>query len=185
MKRVFFGISLPSKIQRKIYELATDLAIPKARITPAENLHLTLRFIGNANDEQIEFFKRRLEKACKKFKPFEIRLGEVGAFSSIKKARVVWIGISVGGEQIKELAWETEKAARKLGFKEEKRFHPHITFARSKFPLDIINHVESLEEEAKKLFGKSVKVKKITLFESKLSSSAAEYLVLHEFTLAG
>lgn len=183
MRRVFFGIGLPGNIQQDIYKLAECLAISKARVTPAENLHLTLRFIGNADDEQIEFFKKRLEKVCKKFKPFEMKLGEVGAFSSLKRARVAWIGLSNGAEEVKELAWETEKAARKLDFKEENRFHPHITFARLKFPQDVTDFIASNQEAANNLNGKSIKVEKIILFESQLHSAGAKYSFLHKFPL--
>lgn len=179
MKRVFFGISIPEETRNELFDIARTLNIPGGRIIAPQNIHLTLRFIGNATDEQIDFLSERAEKASQKFKPFNIQLNEIGAFPSLERPRIVWAGVGEGSETLEEIAWEIEKAARKLSFKEEKRFHPHFTVIRIKTPKSIPEEIPSNINVTQK----NIIIKKIDLFESRLKPTGAEYSILKSYSL--
>lgn len=183
MKRVFVGIDLPDDIKNNIYVIAKKLNMLNGRLINPENLHLTLKFIGRATEEQIIFLKNDMEQICKEIKSFTIRFGEIGAFTSSKKAMVVWIGLSEGQKQLKYLAQKTEYIAHGLGFKEENRFHPHVTFMRFKKPQNISDFIEPARKLFKKIAAHRISVDKIVLFESKLKSTGAEYSALYEFLI--
>lgn len=179
MKRIFFGISIPEETRNELFEIARTLNIPGERTIAPQNIHLTLRFIGNATDEQMNFLSERTEKASQKIKPFNIQLNEIGAFPSLKRPRIVWAGVGEGSETLEKIAWELEKVARKLGFKEEKRFHPHFTIIRIKNPKSIPVELPLNINVTQK----NIIIKKIDLFESRLKPTGAEYSILKSYPL--
>lgn len=183
MKRVFFGIDLPEDIKNNIYILAKKLNIPGGRLINPENLHLTLRFIGRATEEQITFLRRGMDRVCKEIKPFSVKFGEVGAFASNKKARVVWISLGDEEEQIRTLAQKAEDIAYESGFGKENRFHPHVTFVRFKNPRNVIDFIEIANNLFGEFAGRKIFVDRIVMFESILKPTGAQYSTLYEFLL--
>ncbi|MDP8002913.1 MAG: RNA 2',3'-cyclic phosphodiesterase [Caldisphaera sp.] len=104
----------------------------KLKLVETENLHITLRFLGEIDDSYVNIIKDSILGQIK-YNSFIIKLEGLGAFPSINKARVVWIGITQGFEHLKQIKNMIDQLLIKSGFKLEKEdFTPHLTIARVK-----------------------------------------------------
>lgn len=178
MKRLFIAIDLPLEIKRELYKLEQELMkhIPKGiKWVELENLHFTIRFLGETEEEKIPNIKKIIDEVSQESDFFNISLKEIGAFPNFKNPRVIWIGIEKGYEEMKDLFNKLENKILKLGFKkEDKEFSPHLTLGRVKekirwderWKIDI-PYLEFLVEE-------------ITLFESQLRPQGPLYIPLYK-----
>lgn len=105
------------------------------RWVPPENLHVTLRFLGDITDTLRVNVEEGVSEAISRTSPFSISLGMCGAFPRLDKPRVLWVGLRDGEEEVRSLARRVDTALCPLGFDPEKKFHPHITVGRVKAPL--------------------------------------------------
>ena len=104
---------------------------PEFRWTPANSLHLTVRFLGHVEQAVAEATADAIEAASPG--AFNLRLGDVGVFARGRLARVVWLGLSEGAADIAALAVIAEAASVAAGLKAEgRRFHAHLTLARAR-----------------------------------------------------
>ena len=127
MPRLFIAIPTPEAVQDALFDLRED-DIPAARWVQREQLHLTLRFLGDTDDEQTEKIQEKL--ADIQFQPFEIECRGLGQFPPNKPPRVLWAGIKYS-DALFQLQGAVEYALLELGYTREKnRFFPHITLAR-------------------------------------------------------
>ncbi len=131
--RVFVAVDITdSNIKNVILNIQQELSklgIDAKPVEP-ENLHITLRFIGEVHETIVNEIINRLKTV--KYGKFKMRLKGLGAFPSIGNPRVVWIGVEEGSKELKELHEIVEKLVGKFGIKDEKEFTPHLTFARIK-----------------------------------------------------
>ncbi len=98
-----------------------------------ENIHLTLKFLGNVSAAKLDEVKSSLLQL--KFPPFSMEIKGAGAFPSLKRMNVVWVGIGDGWSKVELIYEQTEKLLSDLGFSRETRpFSPHITVARVRSP---------------------------------------------------
>ena len=118
------------------------------KFTELENLHLTLKFLGEIAEEKIEDIKKKLSEI--KMKDFEVSLGETGVFIN-KYNSLLWLKLN--GKGIWDLQEEIDRKLETLGFAREERFMSHITIARMK---KIPNKQLFLE------YVKNMKIKKIS-----------------------
>ncbi len=170
MLRVFIAIDvedplLVSRIER-IKDSVVATGVPMKPVE-TENLHITLRFIGEVPAGVVEEIKREVMEPLR-FKPFKVTLAGLGAFPSPARPRVVWIGISEGLEELRALRDEIEAGLRRLGVRpDDKEFHPHLTLARIKGSRNIQALVKLLQEmqdyEVGSFTVTSVRLKKSTL----------------------
>jgi 2'-5' RNA ligase len=94
-----------------------------------ENIHLTLKFLGDVDEGLLGEVKRVVGGL--NFEPFRMNLSETGAFPNLRRPRVIWAGVSQGGDELSAIFRELEAGFVGLGFKREgRRFSPHITIAR-------------------------------------------------------
>lgn len=174
MPRLFVGISLSSDIKRALHKTAHEMKLP-GRLVPERNMHLTIKFLGNCSDDVAEQTVEILSHVASGHKPQEIEVAGFGAFPSLARPRVAWIGIRRGADFLTHLAQETDYRLKYLF--ETSKFKPHITIARYKKPEDLKEIAKQhTEVEAGKML-----VDKLTLFQSKLSSTGAEYSAYKEF----
>lgn len=139
-----------------------------ARWVPKENLHLTLAFLGRVEDERVGEISAAVADALQGHVDFAVRLGALGAFPSVKRARVVWAGLDDPTGGLAGLADSVGAALEPLGFQREARaFRPHVTLARLKTPGQV-DVSETLEPIA-------FPVERISLFESRLGRPHAVY----------
>lgn len=114
------------QIQGMLKETGGDL-----KLVEPENLHLTLRFLGEIPRSLLEEVCREISNV--KFKPFKLKFRGLGVFPSLSRINVVWIGVSEGEGDVKEVAEKVNFALKKLGLPPDKKgFSPHLTVARVK-----------------------------------------------------
>lgn len=172
---MFISIELPEGIRNEVLKIQKELdmlGLLKGKFTEIENLHLTLKFLGELSDVEVRAVKERLKEI--EFEPFDLDLTELGVFSE-KFVRIVWLGAS--GEEIFGLQRRIDDAMEDL-FARENRFMGHLTIAR---PKRVEQRKMFLEELAKiKVPKLKFRVDKIHLRESKLYPEGAEYRNLLE-----
>ena len=164
-KRLFIAVNLPQEVKNKIAEALDIIPKDRWRKVKAENLHVTLAFLGWQNKEQEKKAEQAMEKISG-YGEFEIELNGFGHFDG----RVLWAGIGKGADELTTLS---KKLNEELGTKDE-RFHSHITLARNKGAKrdDAKGLVEKLRETQ---LEKTIKIKSIELMQSILHTSGPEY----------
>lgn len=116
---------------RELSGLKASLSLPLRLVAP-ENLHLTLRFLGEVREEGIPAIAAAMEEALKEFEAFEASLRGLGVFPSMNYMRVLWVGVHRNRDTLIKMQRSLEDELGKLGFQRDKKFHPHLTIARVK-----------------------------------------------------
>ncbi len=134
--RSFIAIDVEDpEIVSKIVRVQEEILSSSAKLKPVErqNLHFTLKFLGNVEESRIELVVSTMREVLESFEPFPMHLKGVGAFPKVSRPNVVWIGVDEGRDVFIEMAKELDRSLAKLGFKREtKGFEPHLTIARVK-----------------------------------------------------
>jgi RNA 2',3'-cyclic 3'-phosphodiesterase len=131
--RAFFGLPLPEEQREELSRYLASCAeqAPEFRWVAAANLHLTVRFLGNVDREVVDGIAGRL--AEQELRGFDLELGAMGTFKRGRLVRVVWIGLSGGLDEARELAAVVEAECARAGLEPEARpFQPHLTLARAR-----------------------------------------------------
>lgn len=102
------------------------------KVVKPELLHVTLKFLGDTEDDMVDQIVRRMEEAVKGLQPFSAQLVGMGAFPSLSNIRVVWVGME-GSGALTTIAQRLDDSLRELGFERDKKgFKPHLTVARAR-----------------------------------------------------
>ncbi|HWN10126.1 MAG TPA: RNA 2',3'-cyclic phosphodiesterase [Pyrinomonadaceae bacterium] len=133
--RVFCAIELPEQVRELLAQHIVSLrrAVPDARASwsRTENIHLTLKFLGELQITQVKTFSDAVIRATTGFSPFTLGVGEPGAFPTHGSPRVLWIGVNDFSGKLADLHARLEYESQQVGFEKETRsFHPHFTLAR-------------------------------------------------------
>jgi 2'-5' RNA ligase len=185
--RMFIGIGLPAETRRGIVEAVSPVMArnPPVSWTPEQNLHLTLKFLGEIPAEHVDRLGAPLVEAAGGIPPFEFVVEGAGGFPSLRMPRVLWVGIRESLELVGKLQENMENALSGAGFPREGRpFHPHITLGRARGGLPPGWGEEYARAVSGKRFG-VVRVTSYLLYESRLSSRGASYFVLRDVPLQG
>ncbi len=184
MKRTFIAIPVSNETRRQI--MAIRQAIPElrenVRLVPPENIHLTLKFLGDTDEEMIPDIGRRIAALVADFTRFGFVCEKTGCFPNPYKPRILWLGVTEGFTQIQTLASQIELAMSEFGFQPEGRaFQPHLTLGRVKDPR---RPVAGLESFLKNKFNPTNNpVENVIFYESNLTSGGAIYSRLAVFNL--
>lgn len=178
--RAFFCFELEAELKRRLDEITQRLRrVPvRANWVKAENLHVTLKFLGEIGEGMIPNLKGAAEEALKASGldgALHWELDRLGAFPSVERPRVVWVGSSEEPEGLLRLAAALEDALQPLGFEPERgRFVIHITLGRVK---ERGPAVEPLVEALRSYpsFCHRAQAEGITLMESRLTPQGAIY----------
>ena len=148
-----------------------------------ENLHVTVKFLGNVDAARVPSVIDALRSAVRGHAPFDLEVGGLGAFPSATRARVLWAGLIGGTAPLGALAASVEDALAHLGFpREDRPFSPHITLARVREPRRSPELAEALGVASGRRFGQ-VAVPDIALMRSDLSPRGARYSTLASIAL--
>jgi RNA 2',3'-cyclic 3'-phosphodiesterase len=131
--RAFLALRLPEEQRGQLAAHVEECGrrAPGYRWVPAENLHLTLRFLGSVQPDALERLRDELGDVHQS--PFELKLDGRGSFGPRAAPRVVWLGVERGAEACIGLAAALEEACRRAGLEPESRvFRPHLTLARAR-----------------------------------------------------
>ena len=181
MIRTFIAIELSEHIKKELSDIEKELKETKAvaKWVKPDDIHLTLKFLGNVEEEKIELIKKSIQESVKGVTPFIIDLKDIGAFPSPSRPRVIWVGVQSGKERIKNLAESIEGNLEKIGFKKEDRqFSAHITLGRIKSLVNIDKLKDLIKE--KKYHSSSFEVSKIAIMRSDLTPEGPIYTKLSE-----
>lgn len=176
--RLFVAVRLPESVQRRL-DLVRQSVPPYAgfKWTKAQNLHITLKFLGEVEEHRIEPIKQTLEHAVSGLHPFSIRISGLGRFNSGGRMNVLWAGLSIGTEEMSRLATAVQRGLRDVGFLPEKRpFSSHVTLLRVRqgSAVDIWRETERFRQQD---FG-VCSVDSIALMNSDLRPSGPVYTAL-------
>lgn len=182
--RIFIAIDIPNSIKAEIAKLQKELRSSHTSIswTRPQNLHLTLKFLGEISENSLAQVERAVEEAASVFQIFSLNLDGVGVFPQFRKPRVLWIGL--GGEinTLITLAERIEDSLLQCGFAPEKHpFQPHLTIGRFRYP----HHSQSIIARAHEYGFPALpfEVAEIVIMRSRLHSSGAEHTPIYKIKL--
>jgi 2'-5' RNA ligase len=198
--RLFVAIALPDPARAALGELIDRLGLVHEPVKWVEerNLHLTVRFLGEVEEAKLDAVKGALDRAVRGIAAFDASLKGVGGYPSAKHPRVVWAGLEAP-PALATLASQVEREVEALGFeKEERPFSAHVTLGRTReghqrrrprkgrAPAEGVTRLLSDVIEQERAFaGPTVRVEKVTLFQSKLGKEGPTYASVHEAALGG
>jgi 2'-5' RNA ligase len=170
--RSFIGIPLTNDARETIYKIYPD--IKNLKFTKKENLHITVKFLGEVKEEKIEKIKEAIEESCNDITKFKISSNRLSAFPSLTYARVIWANVIEGVSIIEKIYKKLEKILEKTGFKkEDRKYIPHITIARAKTGVDITDYLSKFEMNSE--------VNEIVLYRSDLTSTGPIYTEIFKY----
>jgi 2'-5' RNA ligase len=179
--RAFIAIEIPLPIRQAILEqtesLRRALGPALVRWVPIENMHLTLKFLGDVSPTNLELISQMLTNEAAGCAPFSIQVGGLGSFPTPRRARVIWVGIQAAAA-LESLQRGIDSASARLGYESEARpFSPHLTIGRVKQQIPATGHQTiraALEQTQVGALG-SAEISAVHLFKSDLQSSGAVY----------
>jgi 2'-5' RNA ligase len=168
--RAFVAVLPPRQVLDAVEAAVTDLDLPGGRRTTRDQWHVTLQFLGNVDDiHAVGDALRDLTTPAARG-----RLGGAGAFPTARRAKVLWLGLSQGGDALGRLAREVAERLAPLGFDPEDRpYHAHLTLGRTRSASDLRGVVARLEACD---LGPAFPIEEVVVYESRLRRSGAEYV---------
>lgn len=182
--RVFIAIQLPDAVRAQVARLQEKLKEADADVKWVEpqNIHLTLKFMGEVDPDKIETLYGGLSEAIGEQGKFPISLAGIGAFPSMRRVQVVWIGVFSGAEEASGLAERVEASLVKRGFEaEKKKFVPHLTIGRVRSFRNTNQLVKLIEEIP--FSSDEFPASAVTVVKSELTPQGPVYTHLWEKTL--
>jgi 2'-5' RNA ligase len=180
--RLFVAIEIPERAKAAVEEVLGPWRdeFPKARWVPRENWHVTMKFLGRTWPRLREWVPQRIEAAAGEVRSFRAGLAGLGSFPSRRRGRVLWAGLEDEGGGLAHLATTLDEALGDEFPAETRRFHPHLTVARSEPPLSL---PPAFAETGFAI--EAWEVDHVVLFRSHLQRPAPRYEPLARFQLAG
>jgi len=182
--RCFVAVPLTPGLRNEISSFVDDLRKTKADVkwVPAENLHITLKFLGNTEPELIPEIEKRLLGIAAVQSPFTLSLSGTGLFPDRKRPRVVWIDIGKS-QELKLLHENLEDNLVTFGYnKDNRNFSPHLTVGRVRSSRNLAALLRGLETQRDRDFGK-IEVVSFCLMKSDLKPGGAEYTAIAQINL--
>lgn len=178
MIRLFVAIELPEDVRGRVAALCGG--VPGAKWVKPENLHLTLRFIGEVPEDRFHDIDAALAQI--RAPAFEVELDGVGCFPPRGQARVLWVGVTKNGA-LAHLYGKVESALVRTGLKPEgRKYSPHVTLARLKGAP--VRRIQEFVAEHNLFRAGPFPVVNFTLFSSFLSQSGAIHRAEASYPLA-
>jgi 2'-5' RNA ligase len=183
--RAFIAIDLAEELLRKIHEISTGLHerlgdLP-VRWIPAENVHLTLKFLGDVSETNVERLAEIIRRVAQAHDCFEISVGSLGVYPNARRPRVIWLGVEAP-QALLSIQRGIDQETSRLGYEtKEQDFSPHLTIGRVSRGADYreLKAISgSLEAETVGFLG-AARVEQVNLYRSDLKPTGAEYSVIY------
>ncbi len=184
MKRTFIAIEIPLSNQTVdfINNIKSDLKDEKIRWVASNNMHITLFFLGDTNENEIGSICTKLSGALKDIDSFELICKGLGIFRSVYNPKALWLGFDKSG-MLNSLKVEIGKVISDFGFTiEERKFKPHLTLGRMKYIKDR-NNLKLLLEKYKDTYIQKFQISEIIFYESQLTTVGPIYKIIQKFSL--
>jgi len=179
--RVFCAIELPATVRKRVMEHIARLrdSVPDAHASWSrdQNLHLTLKFLGEIPQPRVEYLSLAAGRAVETLATFNLMVEKTGAFPNDGPPRVLWIGLSESSGKLSELYEHLEEECAKERFPKDARpFHPHLTLARLRQP----QGARTLASAHKAMLFEPIEisVSELLVIRSELSSEGSKYSVI-------
>lgn len=183
--RLFIALPLEKSVKDQLDELIASLKRHGGSVkwVKAGNIHLTLRFLGDTDENLVDEIKAHIDEAVKTHRQVQTSINTLGGFPNLNRPRVIWVGIEQNLEALRKMAKDIEHRMRSLGFeKEKKQFKAHLTLGRIRHPKGLETLTDYMRdfqlEEIPLLFDR------IVLFKSTLTPQGPIYDRLHEAILS-
>lgn len=182
--RAFIAIPLPKECRLMLDQVQRNLRSYGAEVrwVAVSSIHLTLKFLGEVEEEIIPKLGDLLEKATSSERPFELQLHGLGCFPNLRNPRVIWCGVMGEMECLTSLQQKVENVCAGLGFApEERNFHPHLTLGRvnGKRNLQPLVDYIKMDSDLECRF----QVDHFNIYRSILKPQGAEYTILKSIVL--
>jgi 2'-5' RNA ligase len=186
--RAFIAIKLPLNLKSAISGIQEELkrTLPTVSWTKPDNLHITLKFLGEISPEQAVNIKQIITENAKATFGFRIKLETLGVFPNTRCARIIYMGANEGSLEIKQIVEQLELKLAQLGIpKENRSFSSHITIGRIRSRIGQFEIETALNKASRLLDNKNFGfvADSITLFKSTLGVEGPTYTVLEEANL--
>ena len=185
--RTFIAIKLPESIISSIREIQENMRTNglNLRWVRPENIHLTLKFLGDIKENSIENVTTAIYDSVKTYVPISLCAKGIGVFPGIKRPRVVWVGVSGQIESLLGLQKRMEEELEILGFEKEKRpFNGHLTLGRIKGRIDPKRFGDALKKYVE-FTSETFCADKVILYKSELKPTGAVYTEIVNVPLGG
>ena len=186
--RAFIAVEIPAEIQQNVYKQTASFRKgleSLIRWVPAENMHLTMKFLGDVSQSNLEFLIQMLRNEADSFHCFDLHLTGLGSFPNLKRPRVIYIGIQAPAA-LDSLQRGIESASHRLGYEsEEHPFSAHLTLGRVKQNITAVEQQKirrAIEGTQVDLLG-SARVDSVHLYKSELKPSGSVYTRLYSAPL--
>ena len=180
--RVFVGVPVGAAVAARISAVRNEFGGEAVRWVPAENLHLTLKFLGDVEEAQVVSIRSALREALAGTAGFGVTARGLGVFPNARRPRVLWIGLAA--PELAQVAGQVDRALEPLGVERAStRFRPHATIGRWRRPEPgAVRLGEELTRWCDREFGE-FRMDAVTLFRSTLRPAGATYSPLEVFRL--
>jgi RNA 2',3'-cyclic 3'-phosphodiesterase len=187
--RAFIAIELPAEVKAGLKQVQDRLKSSdpsSAKWVDPQSVHLTLKFLGNVDIDQLDSITRAIQDASVNISPFELNIDGLGCFPNSRRAQTIWIGLTGDITRLQNLQKNVESRVSPLGFPTEKRlFTPHLTLARVR---------DYVTPEQRQFLGElvtatqiklnlNIKITSISLMRSQLTPAGAIYTRLRSVEL--
>ena len=180
MMRVFIAIAPPVIVQQVVHEIRRALPCLPARWVKPDQVHLTLKFFGNALGSDVALIRKAMEHVGQETTPFRIVVRSLGCFPNAKKPRVLWMGLDDPQNALTALSQRLTIALSPLLLTDRQSFRPHLTLARPRAGYPQL--LELLKIYQHHVFGE-IEVAQLHLFQSHLQSQGAVHRLLYSSEL--
>jgi len=184
--RTFVAIEIPEPLKlsldRSVEEIRSGLKDGLIRWVRLESMHLTLKFLGEIEREQVHTIQGVLDQVAARFSGFSLEIAGFGCFPNFSRPRVVWVGFKPEGGDLPRLQSELASRLEKIGFEREQRgYHSHLTLGRVRKGLSgsDMKQLSGWAQEAQIGTIGNFEVDAISLIQSVLQPDGAVYSNLH------
>ncbi|MHB0945709.1 MAG: RNA 2',3'-cyclic phosphodiesterase [Sedimentisphaerales bacterium] len=181
--RLFIAIDIDDTVKSAVVKLQSQLKQGLRngnglKWVPPEQMHLTLKFLGEVDNGRIDEIGEAIKTACFEKKAFEFELSAVGTFG--RPTKVLWLGSEKQSSELIALAESVEQAMQELGFEKENRpFSAHLTLARVK-DAGVEKNLRRVVNENQKAEIPAIKVDSVYLYKSQLTLDGPVYTLLRK-----
>ena len=182
--RTFIAIEIPEIIRKRIADFQEELRGARASVswTKPQNIHVTLKFLGDVEESNLSGIVEAVKETALPNKVFTIEVAGQGGFPSMRRPRVLWVGIGRGSKELKQVAEMLEERLEPLGFESEKRkYTPHLTIGRVKSQSNIGKMADIIGRTS--IAAGSFSAKKIVIMKSILHPTGAIYTPYAQISL--
>ncbi len=178
--RAFVAVEIPADLLKTLARVQAEIKGRgvRARWTRAENLHLTLKFLGEIAAGQLDVVTHALRSAAAAHSAFKLTAAGIGVFPGLRRPRVLWAGLSGATDALAQLQRELDDQLEAVGFSREARgFHGHLTLGRFTEEAGAGGIAAAISAYVSERFG-SFDVQEVVLFQSDLQPKGPVYTAL-------